>query len=329
MADSTSCDMGTYYDSVQNVCKFIPPGYYSYNLNSATYLACSVGFYSPGNATTCLKCPVGYTSYPAASACYACPAGTYSTNYGSCATCPTGRVSLPGSSVCSACPAGKTSFYGSNACLISTSTFNCKAGEYLVNGACNFCPAGTYSSGSYCNSCYPGTFSPVGSDQCYSCPSGTFSSSYGSSTCMACAAGQHSYGGDSYCYSYCNSWNVLVYNGNSPTCMSCPSGYVPNTNKTSCSKCGPGTYSSSDSCLPCNAGTSSSLPSNGQCSSCTGAISGSASCFTGICYFILSVFVNHMNQCLFVCLFANYCYRHWLPFDYLHEWKVSCLDFKF
>ena len=209
-----------------------------------------------------LRCPVGQTS-AANGTCVLCLAGSVSNSSSYfCSFCPPGSYSLVGASACSACAAGKFSDSGASACT------TCAAGAYSVAGApsCGFsvstCPAGTYASApASCLPCAAGTFSSGGNALCSSCPAGTFSLD-GASLCTDCAAGTYS---PSTGASFCSSCALGTYSATgTASCTPCaPGTYSFSAGATSevfCLSCAAGTYSpvtganSSETCRPCPAG---------------------------------------------------------------------------
>ena len=263
--------------------------------NSITCQPCKVGSYCSGGTFIISEtedkginsCPTGYTSAASTSSesrCYisvsdgkyiataksstqtSCPAGTaksshtvYYGNTSSCLSCTAGYYSLGGAKLCTTCPTGYTSDGGAtaeNQCYISVG-----GGKYIATAKSSTqstCASGTfnpahrvnYGSTSSCSDCSAGSYSLSGAASCTTCPSGYTSNK------KATAENQ--------CYISIGDGKYLA-TAKGTTQTSCPAGtykeaHTVNYGSTSsCTNCGPGTYSTGGAkqCTTCPNGYTS------------------------------------------------------------------------
>jgi len=239
-------------------------------------LACERGKYGQQGGTSCIKCEAGkYQPNSGRGACEVCPAGTYASATGSekcngcfagtfsprsassCSSCPSGRFNQrKGAALCEPCPKGSYSHSQGEAQCKS-----CEAGTFTSNkgkSECKQCPIGNYSSNDgmwYCPPCPPGTFSnETGAVECAACPPGKSRDLEDKrDDCILCAIGRY------------NSLN------GSANCTLCPVGaYEAETGSLACTNCSVGKQSHDDRsrCTACLPGWFSSAPASGTCSLC-------------------------------------------------------------
>ena len=210
------CGYATNY--VNNPPKPCPAGYYCpIGTESAIHHPCLAGTY---NAKTrvegsheCLVCPAGYYCLNATSTFpppNVCPAGFY---------CPRGTQFASQYS----CPAG--TYMGTTQATNLGSCLMCPKGKYcpLATTTPVNCPAGTYMDELGATDAGPGTYS-----SCKPCPAGYYSSSPGSFSCTAAAAGYFTYEGATS-QTTCVVGYFCAEAGTSEYVMHsspCPSGYL-------------------------------------------------------------------------------------------------------
>eukprot|EP00301_Raphidiophrys_heterophryoidea_P004584 c11984_g1_i1.p1 GENE.c11984_g1_i1~~c11984_g1_i1.p1 ORF type:complete len:1557 (+),score=366.77 c11984_g1_i1:80-4750(+) len=226
---------------------------------------------SPTSGTTC-RCKPGYGG--------SCTTATQTTT---CAACALGTYSAGGCNACIACSPG----------TIANTT---------MASQCTPCPIGFISIGagqSVCVACPPGTFSnTTGLAQCYPCPIGTYSTVSNATSCMACPSGKFTTSTRSTSCTACAVCDVAIertvancsatantvcgcaygYGGSActtqttnSTCAACTAGYFGNGTCAPCTKCAPGTYTTSSAqqtCTPCATGTYSNQEGQTQCQAC-------------------------------------------------------------
>ncbi len=239
--------------------------------------ACAPGFERPLGQPSCSACVDGLVSPGGGISCFQCAAGEIAVSATSCASCAPTQVSQPGSTACSecqpgthpdsdrasciACPAGKATLGAPGDCV------SCAAGEEsnANRTACDTCPAGTFSDGVKCQTCAPGLYTPnVPAAMCEECAPGEASPN--GIDCVACVLGSVSY-----------PPTRTVLNAKPPTsdngwvngCAECLPGFFPNTARTACEVCPPGSVTP-----PATTGGGVLTPGGGsfeQCLPCIGA----------------------------------------------------------
>ena len=252
----TSCPQFTYGDQLglsnESCSGHCPAGTYSVSViavdaadrsSSNCSGLCTLGQYCPWEATQPLPCPGG--SYcPSTTTLLSCSYGHYGNTTGlTVATCS------------GECDAG----FICTANSITPTQLPCPPGQYnnrTGRGECDLCPAGTYSEPSA-----NGTLS------CTACPAGMHSSTPGASMCQYCPAGHY------------NNETELA------ECELCPPGTEAADaaeQRTGCTACPLGQYSTSGTCESCPRSTYSLLSGSTQCESCAD-IAG-VECDGGIAY---------------------------------------------
>ena len=229
-ADTTPCDLcppGTMADPdcarslpltlESSVCVKCPPGKYSTARGAHSCISCQVGQYAGTGSTKCDSlCPPGFApdySAVCTRACSRCPQGYYSDGATGCQACQLGRSASIATGQCQLCAPGKFA-------------------ENMGQSRCTNCPGGRFSPAEEaveCISCGAGEYAFLGSDSCAPCPAGKYTAMFEAPyfrSCINCRAGR---------YSAANS---------SVACHTCALEYFAIAGQSSCTICGPGTYSS-------------------------------------------------------------------------------------
>ena len=197
--------VGTMYGAYSKTqCDKCPPGYYcgyATNYVNKPPTECPAGYYCPIGTKFKWQfpCPAGTyndkTRREGLHECLTCPEGYYCLNATSTYTsnnCPAGFYCPRGTSMSKQfiCPAGTVRT--STGATSSTDCTKCSKGKYCPAGSTAevSCPAGTYMDEYGASERGPGSY-----PACKLCPSGYYSSSAGSTSCTAAAAGYYTYEG--------------------------------------------------------------------------------------------------------------------------------------
>jgi hypothetical protein len=252
----SSCPLGTYGPA----CDLCPSGTWANTtgLDACDGTPCPLGQFGP----------VGSTN-PRAATCSPCGSGSYADAEGTGPACLSNfSTVLPVLGTVLGCvkgsfgPLGSTSWQAATCSLCTPGTFSMRNG------------AGTCEGGSVCT---PGTFGVAGASflaqsRCKTCPSGTWSSGTGASNCTGtmCSPGFFGpLGSNTSAAATCSACPPGLFTGpagGQDGCYLgsiCPAGFqgsVGGVRSSPCSKCAPGTYTTSPgstTCVgtPCSPGT--------------------------------------------------------------------------
>ena len=174
-----------------------------------------------------------------------------------------------------------------NACVCNTGHTGadcsaCEVGYHIGNSGCVplNCEAGYKVDGNQCVQCAAGSYSNQGDNVCTSCPANQVAKA-GASACSACPANSTPNGDRSACNcetgykgDTCNECDT-GYEMTGGVCrkISCKAGFGLNDEKTACTQCLAGSFSTGGEggeCKPCPAGQISTQVGASSCSSCTG-----------------------------------------------------------
>ena len=258
------------------------PGYFSVAGASACS-SCTGSTYTPNSySTTCLACPAGSYVANSASSCNQCQSGYICAGSGDMAICPAGTYSLLGETSCTSCTTeGTYSHAGSSKCYLAspgytassdhTEQIPCPAGSSCPAGVPEACLAGQYSSAGAisCISCNVGSYQPkTGQTECIVAKLPYYVSLPGASSQQSCAEGGY-YVLDNQCVqcpagSFCPAdtgakTDITAQNQYAPagssSALTCPSGFVANSDHSACTVCLPGYYMTDEkSCIICPEG---------------------------------------------------------------------------
>ena len=228
-------------------------GYAEYNCKC---IACNgPGQYSNKGDSFCRTCPLG--SIPVKRGfwlwrewyeCQKCGTGYFGKVLGQCHHCdvdgPMKYSDTIGSTACKTCRLGRIPNYGSSGCS------NCTVGNFGgADGKCHSC--GLQGPMRY-------TDEAIGNPVCKTCPLGKIpSSSYSTidnspTLCVNCPRGKFGKN-DGRCHS-CAILGPMRYNSleGQATCIDCPLGSYPNSERTDCNQCFRGTFGKNDGkCYDC------------------------------------------------------------------------------
>ena len=245
--------------------------------NRTMCLACPPGRQSP-EGIICLPCEVGFEPSTNQESCRACDLGRFSANGTACTNCAPGTESAEkvGSGFCVSCDAGKMSSDG-KLCVV------CEPGYApdTQQSVCTGCGYGNYSSdGQYCVRC-PAVHEPdteFAATGCHPCPL-THYRAPTEVACAMCDPGQEVDATRTGC-TYCSTrGGVISVDG--VECRPCPSGTMPNSDRTRCEGCSFGRHSTDGVvCEPCEPGFEPNDMRTG-CRPCQGKFSeGGSQCVT-------------------------------------------------
>ncbi|MCQ2914799.1 MAG: hypothetical protein MJ247_06365 [Alphaproteobacteria bacterium] len=316
-----ACAPGSYSAGSATECTLCPGGTYANGTGQTSCSNCIAGYKSGSSigSTSCDICPAGTYSLSASSTCTACSTNSTQCTAGSgapmqaaCQTCASAINVLRGT--CYTCDGncGATNACKTATCVPSTGSVNgtyefnvslqacmaksCDPGYYISDGVCTICPAGSYcpgsttpailcSKGTYsngeghtsCDMCPAGMYTDTeGSVLCKSCPMGTYSSAPRSIACTTCPAGSHTTGWDTSTKdkaTYCTKCDPGTYSTTSTyQCDQCGAGtYAADYGSTSCTECDYGMYqdlTGSISCKECQRGTYTDQKKSSKCTKC-------------------------------------------------------------
>lgn len=263
-----SCQIGTYYSSIENICvTSCPDGYYADN-SPYPYNQCRKCYQSspPSNLDgTCATC-----YGPDSNQCYTCDSPLFfDATTGRCvSTCPIGYWGNPSSKECEHCYQAPSPTDPSQNCYTcigpeSTNCTSCSAGTfyYTLNNSCLLnCPTIGFWEDSFLNLCQP----------CYQYTA----ASPNDNTCVTCTGSD-----PDNCLS-CNSTTYLNLATN--RCVkTCPDGYYGENSTNQCTPCYEASNPTTDTLKSCKTCFG---PSANNCLSChneTFSFFGNNSCLTG------------------------------------------------
>ena len=285
----STCTKGKYSLELASECTDCAPGKSSNVESASSCTDCIAGKLTSAPAQlTCSNCALGtFTKIGGSVSCTPCPGGhTGNLDLQSCDVCPNGKFSNPGSASCTICSetAGYVSLAGENGAtqctycgpghLADKDTNECKECEVgKVRKSCSTAPCSPIrcilltsslapsTSGSTrlvainntCTVCSQGTYNfKAGSSSCFTCSPGSVPIA---SVCTACKKGKYAQFGDTSC-SVCFDNGQYSDTDGAAFCKTAPAGHKPNTDRTSLTKCPPGTYSvgGTTECTPCEPG---------------------------------------------------------------------------
>ena len=240
--------------------------------NTSACQFCPPGFAQPSQGTAgCLPCVPGKAQHLAGqSFCADCAVNTFAntTEMTSCVSCAKGKkAESTGAATCVACAAGE---YGTDASCLKCDPGYYRAGDDTDASACKRCPSGFHQDATgqaACLPCIPGKAQvSQGKGTCTDCAPNSYTNVTKRMTCSKCPTGRTSSGGSASC-SACAAGKYI--NPRDGTCFLCSAGrFSANQDSVACEDCPIGASSppGSPSCLPCDLGMFGDAL--GSCSNC-------------------------------------------------------------